>query len=637
MAAQDAATELVGLWPRLPQLVGPDWPQVRSQTLGLVGQIREADTDEERVTHTESLLELLLPYPAVAEILGAAYHRGRRSTGSVTQTPDWADLCRLLNAMEHEQWITARFGEDSPGGASAGRTRRLVLGIDRAAHPYAFDSAQLGLTVPATEEAGVLTVDVYGAPETVEVVPVQRSLAVRRLMPDPAAAPSEALFDVTLLTDRPVHLVAVTRTADGRTPQQLRLTVDPSGLLRQDLLLALWRTPATTAAPSVDLHITLTSTGGSHVLTVRDGTGSATAQLPHSHEQLERLVVEARSGVEALLVGPGGELYESGLRIPKEVYELGLDRLTQSGFDFFHALFRPDDGSPQLRRTGDIIIDALASAGPDSAPTVEVVSDGLNLPWHLMYAVDRYDDERLSPYRLLGLGTRLTLVPLRSAHHHRHRMEYVPRTSSEATALIAVNMDIDRASTEDPRALAAGQVEYWKQRIADRAEVVVDAERVTEALRRPRRPDSLWYFYCHLIGGEEQSALGDAALAFTEGRQVGLRDARRHAPPDVPLPGAPLVVLNACATAARGSALRAGFPSYFLSKGARAVVCTDIEVPTELGAEWARRFFDRLLTGDTVATALHLTARELYKEHQNLLCLLYTAFGTSEARLVTPR
>src|SRR5689334_15165994 len=156
MAAQDAATELVGLWPRLPQLVGPDWPQVRSQTLSLVGLIREADTDEERVTHTESLLELLLPYPAVAEILGAAYHRGRRSTGSVTQTPDWADLCRLLNAMEHEQWITARFGEDSPGGASAGRTRRLVLGIDRAAHPYAFDSAQLGLTVPATEEAGVL-------------------------------------------------------------------------------------------------------------------------------------------------------------------------------------------------------------------------------------------------------------------------------------------------------------------------------------------------------------------------------------------------------------------------------------------------------------------------------------------------
>src|SRR4249919_1722629 len=68
MAAQDAATELIGLWPRLPQMVGPTWPQVRPQTLNLAGLIRAAETDEERVTHTESLLELLLPYPAVAEI-----------------------------------------------------------------------------------------------------------------------------------------------------------------------------------------------------------------------------------------------------------------------------------------------------------------------------------------------------------------------------------------------------------------------------------------------------------------------------------------------------------------------------------------------------------------------------------------
>jgi hypothetical protein len=637
MAARDAATELVGLWPRLPQLVGPDWPQVRAQTLNLASQIAEADTDEERVIHTESLLELLLPYPAVAGILGAAYHRGRRSTGAVTQTPDWADVCRLLNAMDHEQWITARFGEDTPGDTSVGRTRRLVLGIDRASHPYAFDTAQLGLTVPAEEEAGVLTVEVYGAPETVEVRPIRRSLVVLRLMPDPAAAPSEALFDVTLLTDRPVHLVVVTRTADGRTPQQLCLTVDPSGVLRQEILLAPWRTSPATTAPSVDLSITLTSTGGTPVLIVRDVTGSATAQLPHSNEQLKGLVREARSGIDALLQGPGGRLYETDLTIPKEVYESGLGQLTRSGFDLFHALFRPDDGSPALRRIGDIIIDTLASAGPDSAPSVEVVSDGLNLPWHLLYAVDTYDDARLSPYRLLGLGTRLTLVPLLSGHHHRHRTEYVPRTSSEATALIAVNMDIDRASTEDPRTLAAGQVDYWRQRFADRAEVVVDAEKVTEALRRSEGSDSLWYFYCHLVGGQEQSPLGNAALEFTAGRRVGLRDARRYAPPDIPLPGAPLVVLNACATAAPGSALRVGFPSYFLSKGARAVVCTDVEVPTELGAEWARRFFDRLLTGDTVATALHLTARDLHKDHQNLLCLLYTAFGTSEARLVTPR
>jgi hypothetical protein len=638
MTAQDAATELVGLWPKLPQLVGPDWPPVRAEALSLIGRLGEAARDEERVGHAESLIALFLPYPAVASVLGQAYHRGRLSAGSITETPDWTELCRLLDAVQREQWITARFDPDLPGARpTAERTRRLVLGIDRAAHPYAFDSSQLGLTLPPEADTGVLDIEVYGAPEAVEVVPVIRSLVVRRQVPDPTADPSEALFDITLLDDdRSVSLIVVARTTDRHVPHQLRLTVHPSGRLEQEILLAPWRASSVSPATRIALSLTLTSTGGTHVLTVRDGTGSATAELPYDRRELDALVRGARAGVEELLLGPQGLMYESSLDIPEEVYQSDLRRLARSGFDLFDALFRPDDGSPGLRRVGDIIIDALASAGPDHAPDVEVVSDGLNLPWHLMYAVDSYDDARLSPYRLLGLGARLTLVPLRSGHHHRHRTEYVPRTASEATAFIAVNTDIDRIRTKRPRTLVAGQVDYWKQRIADRAEIVDDAERVTEILRKPGRPDSLWYFYCHLAVARQPSPLGDMALEFTGGRQVGLRDARRDAPPDVPLPGAPLVVLNACASSARGSALRAAFSSYFLSKGARAVVCTDIEVPTELGAAWARRFFDRLLAGATVAAALHLTARELVKEHRNLLCLLYTAFGTADARMVTP-
>ncbi|MEU7382353.1 MULTISPECIES: CHAT domain-containing protein [unclassified Streptomyces] len=638
MAAQDAATELVGLWPTLPRLVGPDWPRVRAQALNLVGRLGGADTDEERVAHTESLLELLLPYPAVAGVLGEAYHRGRRSAESVTDTPGWTELCRLLDAAPREQWITARFDADSPDGSPADRrTRRLVVGIDSAAHPYAFSSAQLDLTVPPEAETGTLDVEVYGAPEAVEVLPVSRSLVVRRHRPGHGDEPPGAIFDLRFLNDdRPVSLMVVTRTTDRRTPQQLRLTAHPSGLLKQENLLSQWRPATDSAAPPITLSLTLISAGGAHVLTAHDATGSATAAIPYSREELDALVREARSGIEALLLGPEGRRYESSLDIPEEQYGADLRRLARSGFDLFHALFRPDDGSADLRRIGDMVIDTLASAGPDSAPCVEVVGNGLNLPWHLMYAVDTYDDERLSPYRLLGLGARLALVPLRSGHHQRHRTEYVPRTAREATALIAVNTDIDRATTGQPRALVAGQVDYWKQRLAERAEVVDEAERVTEALRKPKRPDSLWYFYCHLVDGERGTPLGDAALGFIAGRQVGLRDARRDAPPDVPLPGAPLVVLNACNSSGRDSVLRGGFPSYFLSKGARAVVCTDIELPTVLGAEWARRFFDRLLAGTTVAAALHLTARDLVERHRNLLCLLYTAFGTAGVRMVTP-
>lgn len=634
MAAQDAAAELVSLWPALPQMVGRDWPHVRAKALDLVRRLGRAGTDEERVEHTESLLELLLPYPEVLTVLGTAYHRGRRSAGTGTE-PDWAAVCRLLDAMPHEQWIRARFdGHARDRPPRAHRTRRLALGVDRFAHPHAFAAAQLGLTVPADADAAALEIDVYGDPEAVAVEPVNRSLVVRRNVPDPAAEPAEALFDITPLRDddRPVMLMAVIRTPDGKTYQTLPLTVYPARPVEREPLRAPWRTGPVSGETA--LSLVLAPAGGTFLITAYDHAGSVSATLPHSWNQLDALVRDARTGVGGLLTGPRGVRHETALDIPQEVYEEDLRRVARCGIKFFHALFRPADGSQDLRRVGDLLVEVLAAAGPDTAPRVEIASGGLDLPWHLMYAADRYREEDLSPYRLLGVGSRLTRVPLRSGH--RHRTDAAERPGPGMTALIAVNRDIDRTEAGQPRTLVSEQVEYWKRRIRDRAEIIDDGEKVAEALRKPNRPDHLWYFYCHLVAEEQESRTVDAALEFTAGRQLLLSDVRIDAPPDVPLPGAPLVVLNACTSAPRDSALRTGFPAYFLGKGARGVVCTDIEVPTELGAEWARRFFDRLLDGATLGTALHRTARELLERHRNLLCLLYTAHGTADVRLVSP-
>lgn len=640
MAAQDAAAELVRLWPALPRLVGHDWPRVRADALALIDRLRRARTDEERVEHTESLLELLIPYPEVRGVLGAAYHSGRRSVETGVESADWAALCRLLEAAEHEQWINARFdGRSGPQPLRAHHPHRLILGVDRFAHPHAFASAQLGLATPPGADSGTLTVAVHGVPETVRVEPVKRSLTVGRTVPAPSAEPAEALFDITLLRDdRPVRLLAVISTPDGRPSQVLPITVHPAGGVEQETLLPPWRSGSAIASGSatdeVPVSVIVVSAGEVHHIGVKGPSGAVWAQLPHSRDELNALARDVRAGIGGLLLGPRGKRYEESLDIPQDMYLADLRTVTRSGIRFFRELFRPEGGSLDLKKAGDTLIAALGALGPDAAPRVEIVSNELHLPWHLLYAATEYQEESVSPYRLLGIGAQLTLVPLQSAH--RHRAEETERPAAEVTAVIAVNTDIDRRDKDRPRALVSGQVDYWRRRIADRAEVLDDEEKVTEALRQPKRPDSLWYFYCHLTSDEPDRRTDDAALVFTGERHLRLRDAKIDAPSDVPLPGAPLVVLNACTSATPGAALRAGFPPYFLGKGARGVICTDIEVPTELGAEWARRFFDRLLAGVPVTTALHRTARDLLEGHRNLLCLLYTAFGTGNVRLVAP-
>ncbi|PNG23477.1 CHAT domain-containing protein [Streptomyces cahuitamycinicus] len=637
MTAQDAAVELVGLWPRLPELVGRDWLDVRGELLDLVDRVRRSGTDADRVEHTESIMELLLPYAQVREALSDAYFRGRRSSAPEgLEDIDWAAVCRLLGAMPHEQWINARFDGRTRGDAlPAHVAHRLVIGVDRFAHPHAFASAELALTVPEEAGSAVLDVDVHGLPESVEVVPVRRTLVVWRDVPGLAVAEGagDAAFDVTLLKDDgPVKLIAVVRTPHGHMRQAIVMTVHPSGRIDQEAPV---RPPRQTGMPGtpVALSLVIARLHGVPCVVARDRRGAMLAELPYSSDLLDGIAEDARQGIGRLLTGARGQLYEEQLDIPDEVYTADLRSVARSGLEFFQRLFHEGRHlSPNLPRIGDMLVSAVADAGSDSdAPHIEIVPNGLNLPWHLLYAADRWHEDTLSPYRLLGIGARLTVVPEFS--EHRHTTDATVRPASDTTAFIAVNTEIDRAHTDDPRSLVADQVGYWKRRMADRAEIVDDGDRVAEALRTPERCDSLWYFYCHLVPGEQPTS-SDATLLFAEQKQVSLRDMQLDAPYEVPLPGAPLVVLNTCSSRARGAMLRSDFGAYFLDKGARAVLVTDVEVPTTLGAVWAERFFDRLLAGATLGEALHLTARDLVESHGNLLCLLYTALGSADVRLV---
>ncbi|MFI1708570.1 CHAT domain-containing protein [Streptomyces griseoruber] len=634
MTARDAVAELVAQWPRLPELVGPGWSTLRPRALEQIGLLASATTDAERRRGVGKLLRLFLPHPRVGALLAGPAARDPRRTpeGEPDDTAELSELCRQLAAAPYEQWISAVFEGHPPGEPfEAGRVHTLAFTVDRHDHPFAFATAQLDLAPAAGEDSAMLDVTLHGDPDAVTIRPVRTRLTVHRNVPASGPEAASAVFEVTpRRTDRPVVLMARFTRGAARVSQVLRLTLRPAGPVEQSALLP----PLTTGdGEGPDISITLMSAGGGHQLCVQDRTGAAFAPLPHGVTELSSKVREVRRGLGQLLGGPGGRVYATSLTIPKDVYQQGLRTLAQHGVDFFRALFRAPGGSEDLRKLGDMLLHAVdeAEKGATPPPRIEIVSDELCLPWHLMYIADRYREDELTPTRLLGLGSRVTLVPLSSGQ--RHRPPEACGSLDTLRALLAVNSDIDRPGTDRPRTLVSGQLDYWRGHLANRAETLYESEEVTRALVGPREPDALWYFYCHLEEGEDQPS-EDTRMVLTGDRRLWLRRVRNTAPYEEPLSGAPLVVLNTCESAPPWPVRRAGFPPYFLAKGARGVVCTEAKVPMEFGTEWARRFFDRLLAGVPLGTALHQVSHELLTEHHNLLGLLYTAHGDSGMLLV---
>ncbi|WP_460060831.1 CHAT domain-containing protein [Streptomyces sp. YKOK-I1] len=636
MTARDAVAELVAQWPRLPELVGPGWSALRPRALEEIGLLASATTDAERKRGVGRLLRLFLPHPRVRALLAepAARDPRRAPKGEPDDTADLSELCRQLAAAPHEQWISAVFEGHPPGAPfEAGRVHTLAFTVDRHDHPFAFAAAQLDLVPAAGEDSAALDVTLHGDPDAVTIRPVRTRLTVHRNVPTSVSVSgtASAVFEVVLRrTDRTAVLLARFTHGAARVSQVLRLTLRSAGTVEQCALLP----PLTTGDGSgPDLSITLMSGGGGHQLCVQDRTGAAFARLPHDVTELSSVIREVRKGLGQLLDGPRGGVYKTSLTIPEDVYQQGLRTLAEHGADFFRALFRAPGGSEDLRKLGDILLRAVDAAEKRATPPprIEIVSDELCLPWHLMYVADRYREDELSPTRLLGLGSRITLVPLSSGQ--RHRPPEACGSPDTLRALLAVNSDIDLSGTDRPRTLVSGQLDYWRERLPNRAETLYASEEVTRALIGPREPDALWYFYCHLEEGEDQPS-EDTRMVLTGDRRLWLKKVRNTAPYEEPLPGAPLVVLNTCESASPWPVRRAGFPPYFLAKGARGVICTEARVPMGFGTEWARRFFDRLLAGVPLGTALHQVSHELLTEHHNLLGLLYSAHGDGGMLLV---
>jgi len=380
----------------------------------------------------------------------------------------------------------------------------------------------------------------------------------------------------------------------------------------------------------VSLIIQNTGTGFQLIMT---GAVGAMATLPITLPQLDQMIAQVRQELLKIVhleAGPNKtRIYQAGIYIPPEVNQYALQRLAKEGFRLYQRIFY----SPAADAQANLLGDRLREMAQRETLKIQIFSQQFMLPWGILYMADEYDPEDINPEMFLGLKHIIEHIPLQP------NMQVIDTTIDSHPSLtvsLNVNADIDQ---QMGMPLIANQRRYWdKISQSGGAQVIVreTGDEVTQALADISTSDQILYFYCHAISRSLAEGGGpDASTLVLSGNQrLTLGDLNLFTSPKKALPGMPLVFINACESAELSPLFYDGFVPYFMAKGARGVIGTECETPALFAAEWARRFFDRFLTGKSLGQTFLDLRREFYHKHNNLLGLLYALYVDCDTQIV---
>ena len=257
-------------------------------------------------------------------------------------------------------------------------------------------------------------------------------------------------------------------------------------------------------------------------------------------------------------------------------------------------------------------------------------------PWQLLY--DRDPAVELTPEGFWGLRHILALQPARARVDTALGDERLGR-SETLTALAAYNRTLD---TDAGRPVVAEQVAALAA-LDVFARDLPDEQALRTALAKGTNVD-LIYLYCHVVNAQPGQQLvgaegalppgvGATRIILTDAEQALTLDALSRSAPLSRAPlltAGPLVVLNACGSAALSPLSYDGLAPYLLDLGARAVVGTETDTPVIFGAAFGPRLLHELLReGRPLGAALRAARRHFAAApFFNHLGLLYTLYGS---------
>ncbi|MFG1374927.1 CHAT domain-containing protein [Xanthobacter oligotrophicus] len=119
---------------------------------------------------------------------------------------------------------------------------------------------------------------------------------------------------------------------------------------------------------------------------------------------------------------------------------------------------------------------------------------------------------------------------------------------------------------------------------------------------------------------------------------VRLTDLLLALPPDgAKLTDAPVLFLNTCQSAQIWNGVENSFVSFFLSRGARAIIGSEATIPAVFADRFGCEVMGRIFQGETIGEAVRQARLTLLQASRNPLGLCYSVYGAGDARLIPPR
>ena len=338
-------------------------------------------------------------------------------------------------------------------------------------------------------------------------------------------------------------------------------------------------------------------------------------------------------------VAVSAESQKSSHLQPSEARDVA-ETLANVGRSLYASLFvRGPDG--QLLSLLVRQLEALAANPDRNRPLrLKIVTDSISLPWQYLHTLGPTTDANAFWGMLFSLG--------------------VERTNTGQKRNVAAQparklLFAQHAVAADPtRPLALKQIEQLRPHFPDDKLLVVQSSKqlLEDALPSQRNDLSAIVAFLHATSGVTAHASGFSSAIRVDDFKGPLLEFASKDTVDVPrlavllnrrpwteqfnylLSGAPLVILNACATGPSTLPIpHVSLQDMFFQLGASSVVVTEVSVWVPFGHEMGTRVLARLLAGERIDDALTRVRRDVLKEKNNPLGLLYAVYGDQSAGL----
>lgn len=419
-------------------------------------------------------------------------------------------------------------------------------------------------------------------------------------------------------------------------PEQARPGAVPGATLVQqtglDVGTAVATRPAGIDKPRISLVIVPQTTGYEFILS---GPVVKRAFIPVSPETVMDQIASVRKTFLDEIVMRKDEATQQSwpylmpdTMIAEAEHQKSLKTLARLGRRMWNNVFQSGEGGADAEEMGQLI----RSLSQQHELSIQVVANRFNFPWAMLY-----DREEIDPPAAEGFWGFKHIVQYMPEFRRGKIVSFSPKLMGASGKLpmafvfdAGIDGQFNVSVVKDQRSFIGGLSTVTAQEVESKDDLF-------DLLGGTGAPP-LIYFYCHaesmLPGeqGKDKPIFGvDASyVTVTKGGKVTLQDMKDEAPiGKPPFTSAPFVFLNACQGAEMGSKQYDGLLPYFIARGARGAIGTEVNTPVHFGAEFGRKFVEGFAKGDRAVGEVLLDLRKWYLTEQRNVCGLVYALHSS--------